>query len=61
MVAEELLVEHDDLGYPKSIDVSFSGYGKVSVLKIARVAMQGFDDVARRPFVAESTTKISGR
>jgi tRNA 2-selenouridine synthase len=47
-LVEELLAEHYDPAYLKSIDRNFSRYGEASVLEIGGVSEDAFDDAARR-------------
>ena len=47
-LVKELLAEHYDPAYLKSIDRNFSRYGQASVLEIAGVSEQTFDDAAER-------------
>jgi tRNA 2-selenouridine synthase len=44
----ELLAEHYDPAYLKSIDRNFSRFGQAPVLEIAGVSAEAFDDAARR-------------
>jgi tRNA 2-selenouridine synthase len=55
-LVEELLAQHYDPAYLKSIDRNFSRFGEASVLEIAGVSAEAFDDAAMRLRVAESAT-----
>ena len=47
-LVEELLAEHYDPAYLKSIERNFSRYGEASVLEIAGVSAEAFDEAATR-------------
>jgi tRNA 2-selenouridine synthase len=47
-LVEELLAQHYDPAYLKSIDRNFSRFGQASVLEIAGVSADAFDDAAMR-------------
>ena len=51
-LVEELLAEHYDPAYLKSIDRNFSQYGQASVLEIAGVSAEAFDDAAGKLLTA---------
>ena len=58
-LVEELLAQHYDPAYLKSIDRNFSRFGQATTLAIAGVSAEAFDDAASRLLVAESTTKTA--
>ncbi|SMP49936.1 tRNA 2-selenouridine(34) synthase MnmH [Noviherbaspirillum suwonense] len=57
-LVEELLAEHYDPAYLKSIERNFSRFAQAATLKITGVSAEAFDDAAKRLLEAESATKI---
>ena len=53
LLVEELLAEHYDPAYLKSIDRNFSRFGQASTLEIAGVSAEAFDEAAQRLLVAD--------
>ena len=53
LLVEELLAEHYDPAYLKSIDRNFSRFGQASTLEIAGVSAEAFDEAAKRLLVAD--------
>jgi tRNA 2-selenouridine synthase len=58
-LVEELLAQHYDPAYLKSIDRNFSRFAQAMTLEIAGVSAEAFDDAASRLLLAESAKNIA--